>query len=389
MFFKRIFNSIRVAIKDDWGLLLVALGVASIVWWNITQRSVTERWFWSVEVSLENGLKPSLVLHPDQVKRPKVAIKVRGPRSYMDTLSDSSFQMSPDLSSIQSATKQSILLSPDDLRPQPRLVQTIPMDRIRIVSSEDIKPLRIDVQTIWNSKIRPIVPKIGKPAPGYIVSASKVTPATLTLAGSDPELEAHPFIQNRIPLRLQSVRSKTFTHEWKLEDFALGELEVLNMKPNDTIRLDLQIESQFASQEFRQVPVDVLNATEVLTDFTYTPRTVDVFLQGARASIQSMTAESIKLGFEIPSSASEEFKIPWQFLTGVNIPSNVNIVQVTPAEIHVERLVLGPVLPTDWLLTPIPTEVPPTVRELQSQEPPASNSEQTAPNEAPGTSLGE
>ncbi|MCA9449828.1 MAG: hypothetical protein KC931_22090, partial [Candidatus Omnitrophica bacterium] len=178
MFFKRIFNSIRVAIKDDWGLLLVALGVASIVWWNITQRSVTERWFWSVEVSLENGLKPSLVLHPDQVKRPKVAIKVRGPRSYMDTLSDSSFQMSPDLSSIQSATKQSILLSPDDLRPQPRLVQTIPMDRIRIVSSEDIKPLRIDVQTIWNSKIRPIVPKIGKPAPGYIVSASKVTPAT-------------------------------------------------------------------------------------------------------------------------------------------------------------------------------------------------------------------
>ncbi len=357
MFFQRIVNSIKPVVREDWGLLLVALVVASIVWWNITQRSVTERWFWSVEVSLENGLKPSLVLHPNQVKRPKVAIKVRGPKSYMDTLSDLSFQMNPDLSVIQTATKSSILLSTDDLRAQSRLVQSIPMDRIRIVSSEDIKPLRIDVETIWNSEIRPIVPDIGKPAPGFIVSATRITPATLTVAGSDPELEAHLIIRNRIPLRLQSVRSKTFSHEWKLEDLALGELEVLNWQPNDPIRLDLQIESQFASQEFRQVQVDVLNATsEALAGFSYSPKSVDVYLQGARASIQDITAESIKLGFEIPEESAEEFEVPWRYLVGVNIPANVTIVQVTPEVIRVERMMLGPVLPADWMLTPIPEE---------------------------------
>lgn len=356
MIAQRFLQSIRQAVKDDWGLVLVALGVASIVWWNITQRTMTEKWFWSVDVSLESGLKPSLQLHPNQVRRPKVAIKVRGPRSYMDTLTDSSFQMSPDLSTIQDATKTSILLSPDDLRAQSRYVQTLPMDRIRIVSSEDIKPLRIEVETIWNSEIRPIVPKIGKPAPGYIVSASRVSPATLTVAGSEPELELHTVISNRIPLRLQSVRSKTFTHEWKLEDMALGELEVLNWKPNSTIRLELEIEPEFASREFRQVQVDVLNATEVLTDFAYLPKTVDVFVQGNRASIQNLNAESFKLGFEIPRDTGEEFEVPWRYLKGVNLPADVAIVQVTPQQIHVERLVLGPVLPVDWTMTPIPEE---------------------------------
>ncbi|MCA9449839.1 MAG: hypothetical protein KC931_22145, partial [Candidatus Omnitrophica bacterium] len=49
-------------VKEDWLLMLIALGIAMVLWWNITQREINTKFLPGVEVNLEANLKRSLIL---------------------------------------------------------------------------------------------------------------------------------------------------------------------------------------------------------------------------------------------------------------------------------------------------------------------------------------
>jgi len=326
---------IKRLLEEDWLLVLVALGVAVILWWNATQRQMATKFFPNVEVNLEGSLKPSLSLAPTQPTRPKVTVRVQGPKVYLDGLASDSFQINADLSDIKEATKQTVFLQPEDLVPRSHLIRALPFDQFKVKRPDDIIPSGIPVETVWNQAVAKIRPRLsGAPYEGYIISSTSVTPATLTVAGDKNELPLRKIIPTKTEIVLSGEKQMP-DQFFSRDDLDLGDLEVLNWDPKQRIRLHIEIEPRFGEKKFRQVQIDVVVAPEDRREFDFDPKTVEVHLQGARAALQSVTNLSFALQIDLSRLETKTHALPTRLLQTDGLPSGVQVREATPAWVTV------------------------------------------------------
>jgi YbbR domain-containing protein len=333
---KRRIQQFERLVREDWFLMVVALGIALLLWWNITQREINTKFLPGVEVNLGANLKPSLMLAPTQATKPRVSVYVDGPKAFLDNLTSEDFQINADLADIQSATKHEVFLEPEDFVPKSHLVRALPLDQIRVNKARGITPRKIPVETIWRKSIVPIVPRIsGQPARGYIISSSSIYPATITVAGSIEDLEQNKVIRNKNAIRLNGETTMPDQY-WTIEDLALGDLEVVDWDPGKPIRVSIQIEPQFMETTIRGVPVVSTSPTDDQVELFYEPATLDVRISGSRAVVPSVTKTSFAMGIDPARVPSGTSTLQARFLTPITLPAGCQIIEVTPSLVNVQ-----------------------------------------------------
>lgn len=329
--FRRYIRSIHHTLHEDWGLILVALLVATVFWWEVDENRNVSRYFPDVEVRFSN-LDPAMVLARDQ-KIPKVGVRVSGPRLLQD-LDGVDFVMRADLSDIRDATAHEIVLNPKGFSP---IVPGLSSDDIR-VRQGDIIPSRIEVMTEWNSRVARVVPRYSpKPALGYVISATWVAPATITLAGSDAELARHAIVRNKNELVLDG-ETETKEQVWTVEDLDIGNLKVLDT-PKPVIRFKIFVEPFFRKRLVSDVPIRVAGkipgTTATAGSVSVEPTNVDILIQGARLKVNSVAPDSVALELDISRLPPGEHKVPVVHLNPINLPSDVQIIEATPTALTV------------------------------------------------------
>lgn len=349
-------------LKGDWVLVLVALCVSILYWWNVTQRQIVTKFLPQVEVNLDTNLKPSLRLSDRQAPKPVVSVRVEGPQAYLESMTSSNFQINADLSGIADATRTQVILKPENFVLRSHLVGAFPADQFRVSNSGGISPTSIYVETVWNKTVVNIVPNVGgRPATGYILATTKVTPATLTVAGNQADITQLKSVRNKNQIVLRGETSMPVQY-WTLSDLALGNLEVLDWDPNRPIRFEMSIEPQYLDKQFKQVQVKILDATAESPLYDYSPKTVDVHLQGFRPSILGVTNTSFALGISLSGLQSGTNYLNASLLQPINLPANVDITQVTPPTVSVRLgLTYGPpfpIIPGKFKSLPIPATAP-------------------------------
>jgi len=330
----------REMMQEDWGLVIVALCASLILWWSVTQREIIEKSFVGVQVTF-GPVKESLKRDP-KMKSPKVRVIVRGPKSLLETSESDAFIMVADLSEISDATRNFVRLKPENLKVNP-IYSALPIESIR-VRREDIFPSVIEVPTVWNSAVARIIPKYDRtPALGYVVSATSISPATLTVAGSDADLELNRFISNRNELKLDG-QTRSFTKVWTIEDLAIGDLEVLD-DPLPDIRFEITIAPVFMDRYFKELPIQVLGNRKYSVD----PTRADLLVNGERLKIQSITEDSLAFQLDPSLLSPGPQDIKGNALRVINLPEGVTILAVTPEIISIS-------LPADLGAEPKPLE---------------------------------
>ena len=327
---KRILHYLRDTIHQDWGLLLVALIAASVIWYEVDENRNQTRYFPDVEVKFV-GLDPALRLVSQ--KEPKVGVRVTGPR-ILDDLDGADFIMRADLAEIKDATINEVILTSKGFSP---IVPGLTAEDIRVRQGE-IFPSRIEIKTEWNSWVARVVPRYSpRPALGYVISATYVTPATITLAGSDADMERHRIVRNKNELVLDG-QTETKEQVWALEDMDLGNVKVLD-EPKPVIRFKVFIEPFFRKREIAQVPIQVsglvAGPSNTAGSYSVEPTNVDLLLQGARLKVNSLAADSLALVLDISKLPPGEHEIPTVRLFPVNLPTDVQIIEATPENISV------------------------------------------------------
>jgi YbbR domain-containing protein len=327
---RRILHSMQDTIRQDWGLILVALIAASIIWREVDENRNLTRYFPDVEVKFV-GLDPALRLASQ--KEPKVGVRVTGPR-ILDDLDGADFIMRADLADIKDATTYEVVLTPKGFSP---IVPGLTSEDIR-VRQVGITPSRIEIKTEWNSWVARVVPRYSpKPALGYVISATYVTPATVTLAGSDADMERHRILRNKNELVLDG-QTETKEQVWTLEDMNTGNLKVLD-EPKPVIRFKVFIEPFFRKRQISQVPIQVsglvAGTSNTAGSYNVEPTNVDVLLQGARLKVNSLAVDSLALDLDISKLPPGEHEIPTVHLVPINLPADVQIIEATPAKVSV------------------------------------------------------
>lgn len=326
---RRLWHSILDAVRQDWGLILVALIAASIIWREVDENRNVARYFPDVGVKFV-GLDPALRLASQ--KEPKIGVRVSGPRILQD-LDGVDFILRADLADIKDATNHEIILSPKGFSP---IVPGLTADDIR-VRQVDITPSRIEVKTEWNSWVARVVPRYSPPALGFVISATYVTPATVTLAGSDADMARHLILRNKNELVLDEA---TVPKEqvWTMADMDLGNVKVLDV-PEPVIRFRIFIEPYSRRRVITQVPIQVTGsvagASNTFGSYTLDPTNVDVLLLGARMKVNSVAVDSLALSLDISKLPPGQNEVPTTHLTPLNLPAEVQIIEATPANISV------------------------------------------------------
>lgn len=328
---RRYLRSAHQTLRQDWGLIIVALLVATVFWWEVDENRNVSRYFPDVEVRFVN-LDPAMILARDQ-KPLKVGVRVSGPRLLQD-LDGVDFVMRVDLSDIRDATAHQIILNPKGFAP---IVPGLSSDDIR-VRQVDIIPSRIMVITEWNSRVARVVPRYSpKPALGYVISATWVSPATITLAGSDSDLARHAIVRNKNELVLEG-ETETKEQVWTTEDLDIGNLKVLD-EPKPVIRFKIFVEPFFRKRLVSKVPIRIAGkipgSTETAGTVSIEPTNVDILIQGARLKVNSVAPDSVALELDIARLPPGEHKVPVVHLNPVNLPSDVQIIEATPTALTV------------------------------------------------------
>ncbi len=327
---QRILSSIRDTVHQDWGIILTALITASVIWYEVDENRNQTRYFPDVEVKFV-GLDPALRLVSQ--KDPKVGVRVTGPR-ILDDLDGADFIMRANLAEIKDATMHEIVLSPENFAP---IVPGLTAEDIR-VRQNDIIPSRVNIKTEWNSWVARVIPRYSpRPALGYVISATYVTPATITLAGGDADMERYRIVRNKNELVLDG-QTGTKEQVWTLDDMDIGNLKVLD-DPKPVIRFKVFIEPFFRKRQISQVPIQITGliagSSDTAGSYNVDPTNVDVLLQGARLKVNSVAAESLALSVDISKLPPGEQEIPAVHLVPINLPADVQIIEATPSSISV------------------------------------------------------
>ncbi len=188
--------------------------------------------------------------------------------------------------------------------------------------------------------VRPVV--TGSPAAGYILQPLEVSPATVTLRGNQPDLEAANFVPTQ-PIDVSGI-STTTVRSVPLDQPS----STLLLQPGQTVTVTVRVTTLTTFQTVR-VPPSVINLSGNV-QLVRTPDPVSVTVRGPAPAFATLAlaASDFRVVLDLNGRGAGR----WDIEPKVQLPVGLNLESVSPNRVQVE---LREVPPTP---VPTPTAVP-------------------------------
>lgn len=303
---------LRERLLANWGLKLVSLLSAFLIWFFVVGQEQREEYF-KIRLLLENT--PEHLVVTSRVPE-FISLRLIGPRTLLSNVRARLLTVSLNLSGMQEGTSTYEIL-PSRL--------SLP----RGVEVADISPavvtLQGDRKAVRTLRIKPRL--IGAPAGGYEISDARVTPAEARVEGAEQVLKS----LKEIPTEFVDVTGLEGNLSRKV---ALAppepSLRPLDEKP---FVLDVKVREQQGERGFLRVEV------QAPPGWAAKPPVVEVQLSGSLAVLSKLTAK------DISAQARPATKGPGSASLEVVAPPGTRVAAIVPAEVRLAPATESVLLP--------------------------------------------
>ena len=218
---QHVLGAVRAWLADNFGMKVLSLGLAVALWVVVLTEQKAEV---ILNVPLDVGQIPrTLMVVNDPVEY--VALKVRGPRSLVGTLSPNEVTLRGTLAQALKEGENVLNLRPEEFQvPRGIEVLSVSPGRIRLVL-EAVDQRRLEV-----------IPKFrGEPAKGHALGKVRVTPKEVRVVGPQGELKrlSHAFTR---PIDIKG-QDRDFRVTAEIEPFGRR----VRIVEGETVRVDIGI----------------------------------------------------------------------------------------------------------------------------------------------------
>ncbi|MDQ3810062.1 MAG: CdaR family protein [Chloroflexota bacterium] len=172
----------------------------------------------------------------------------------------------------------------------------------------------------------------GNPAPGYVLEPLEVSPATATLRGDSPDLEAVNFVETQL-VDVSGI-SGTTVRNVPLNPPA----RTLLLQPGQTVTVTIRVAALTASQTVR-VPPSVINQSPNV-QLARPPDPVSVTVRGPAPAFVNLAlnASDFRVVLDVAGRGAGR----WEIEPRVQLPTGLNLDSVQPARVTVELREVAP-----------------------------------------------
>ena len=292
-------------LKRNRLLKLFSILLAIVLWFTVSGEERTET---TVNMALELVNLNKNLMATNEVP-PAIQVRVVGPRSIVNNLSQTRLTQTLDLNGYKSG-RHTFSLGPNSLS-LPRGVQVVRIQPNPIT-------LTLAATITRTLPIKPVLEN--NPAEGYELVSVNTRPAQVTVRGPAPELAELQFIST-LPIDLSFLKERTVI----ATDLDFKNLH-LALKDPIPILADIQIGPKTMTRTFPGVPV--------LTDpqeARVSPAQVTLTIQGPWPMVQALKAEDLKARADTRNLAPGRHRLN----VSVELPQGVSLVRSRPAIVTV------------------------------------------------------
>ena len=292
-------------LKRNRLLKLLSILLAIALWFAVSGEERTET---TLNMALEMiNLQPNLMVTSEVP--PAIQVRVVGPRSIVNSLSQTRLSETLDLAHYKGGRHTSYI-GPNSLA-QPRGVQVI-----------RIQPTPINM-TLANTMTQTLPVKAileNNPPEGYEVLSAKTKPLQVTVKGPYPELAELNFLPT-VPIDLSHLKEHTII----ATDLDFKNLH-LSLKERVPILADIQIGPKTLTRTFSGVPVLTESSSTRIS-----PPQVTLTIRGPWPQVQNLKPEDLKARVDTQNLSPGRHRLNFS----VELPGGVSLVRSRPAAVTV------------------------------------------------------
>jgi YbbR domain-containing protein len=296
------------AVRHNWGLKLVSLGLACFLWYSINELERDAERLVELPVAIRK-VPPGLIV-TDVLPAKGVTVTLRGPRTILDSVDEGKTRLVVDLSTA-SEGKVSVDLNRATLNPElPRRLKAVRMS-----------PVRLDarLEPLAKRRIKVTASLVGEPALGYEAKPA-ITPDHVEVTGPASTVNAlDDVITRRIDVTGLSA---------PLERNALLEPagDFVTVVP-DRVRVAVSIQEKTLEQEFKRVPIALRNGAAARV----TPSQVTVAVRGPELVLHDWTLPEGAVFVDAGGLKPGTHELPVQ----VDLPAPLEVTARKPESVRV------------------------------------------------------
>ncbi len=295
---------LRDAFTENWGVKLVSLLIACILWTWVMSGEQSEEHF---KIPLRLANTPEEVVVLSQVPE-YISVRLVGPRPLLSTARSATLNYTLDLTGMQPGTSTYEILSAR---------MGIPPGLEVVAKSPQELTLQADNKVTKSLTIKPIYK--GVPAEGFEVAEVLVNPAEVEIEGAERHLKALREIATEVVdiTGLEGNLSRSV-------NIAPPD-PTLKRTGDDEITIEVVIKEMVGERQFLQVPVKVPKG------FVAKPSTVEIRLGGKLATLGRLRAEDIPVSVYFDSAARARGPAKVMVAT----PEGLKLIEIMPQEVMV------------------------------------------------------
>jgi len=221
--------NIRRILFNNFGLKMVALAIAVLVWILITgkQRTYEEKTF---EVAVEY-FNVSTNINVRTVRPDQVRIKVRGTTKEIRLVTDEDFRLRVDLAGITNSKRMNLFT--EDFLTFPRELEVI---------SIHPKMIEVDVEEFMRKEVPVRVRYRGRMKPGIVLLSRTLKPEKVTVFGYRSQIQNVMVVNAERDIQLDKIdRNRTFRLPLQKTE------EILRFEDADTVEVIIEVEKRNAN----------------------------------------------------------------------------------------------------------------------------------------------
>ena len=299
-------TDMRAAIRNNPGLKLISIVLATLLWYSITKTERDAERVIEVPVSLRRIPDGMTVMNPPTKA---VSLTLRGPRTILDNVDERKARIQLGLANVQLGDNR-IDLSGSMLNPElPRSLKVVRFDPPSFT-------LRADRRTMRRLPVRADL--AGSPALGYTVAESTVTPEMVEVTGPAGMLEDLKHVTTE-PIDLRGADGPL------QRNVLLERLDPALTFIPDAVQVRVTLEESLAAREFSKVAISAPPGVKV------TPPTVDLTIRGPQRLLHNLTLAPDAVQVDVEGLAPGTHMVE----TKVMLPEGLKAVSQSPERVRV------------------------------------------------------
>lgn len=299
---------VRASLRHNTGLKVIALLLASFLWYSINALERDAERIIEIPVSIRRTPPDLIVTTPPN--KP-VMVTLRGPRTILDGVDEGKARLVVDLSGAgPGETRVELndsMLTPD----MPRRLKVLRMQPAR---------LKVKVEPLAKKRLPVRLNLAGSPALGYRITGSSITPDHVEVSGPRSKVDGLTEIATE-SVSLHGL-AKPLERGVPLEWVA----DYVSVVP-DRVRVGVQFEEEVVTREFRSVRVHVLNAEGARPERA----TVDITVSAPQRLLHNYKLSGQVATVDAAGLDPGKHQLPVQ----VNLPPGFEVTAVEPQTVVV------------------------------------------------------